>query len=33
VVPALYLRFGAVRGEIETGHTLRRRTSDPINEG
>lgn len=33
VVPALYLRFGAVRGEIASGHTLRRRSSDPINEG
>ncbi len=33
VVPALYLRFGAVRGEISSGHTLRRRSSDPINEG
>ncbi len=33
VVPALYLRFGAVRGEIGSGDTLRRRTSDPINEG
>ncbi len=33
VVPALYLRFGAVRGEIASGHTLRQRSSDPINEG
>jgi hypothetical protein len=33
VVPALYLRFGAIRGEITSGHTLRRRTSDPIDEG
>lgn len=33
VVPALYLRFGAVRGEISSGHIQRRRTSDPINEG
>lgn len=33
VVPALYLRFGAVRGEISSGDTLRRRSSDPINEG
>jgi CzcA family heavy metal efflux pump len=33
VVPALYLRFGAIREEISSGHTLHRRTSDPINEG
>ncbi len=28
VVPALYLRFGAVRRALETGTTLRRRTTD-----
>ncbi|MDI6747211.1 MAG: efflux RND transporter permease subunit [Rhodocyclaceae bacterium] len=33
VVPALYLRFGAIRGEIESKHTVRRRTTDTLNEG
>ena len=28
VVPALYLRFGAVRQELDSGQTLRRRRSD-----
>jgi len=33
VVPALYLRFGAIRGEIESQRTVRRRTTDTLNEG
>jgi Cu/Ag efflux pump CusA len=33
VVPALYLRFGAVRQELDSGQTLRRRSSDVIVEG
>jgi hypothetical protein len=33
VVPALYLRFGAVRQELDSGQTLRRRRSDVIVEG
>ena len=32
VVPALYLRFGAIRHELESGHILRRRTSDVIDD-
>ncbi|MBI5899534.1 MAG: efflux RND transporter permease subunit [Rhodocyclales bacterium] len=32
VVPALYLRFGAIRDEIASGHVLRRRRTDVINE-
>jgi CzcA family heavy metal efflux pump len=32
VVPALYLRFGAIRQELESGQLLRRRTSDVIND-
>jgi len=30
IVPALYLRFGAIRQELESGQTVRRRTSDVI---
>jgi CzcA family heavy metal efflux pump len=33
VVPALYLRFGAIRQELASGQTLRRRTSEPLVEG
>jgi len=33
VVPALYLRFGAIREEIASGRTLRRRGTDVIVEG
>jgi Cu/Ag efflux pump CusA len=33
VVPALYLRFGALRDEIASGRTLRHRTSDVVIEG
>jgi len=33
VVPALYLRFGAIRSEIVGGRTLRRRGTDVIIEG
>ncbi len=32
VVPALYLRFGAIRQELDSGHLLRRRTSDVIDD-
>ena len=32
VVPALYLRFGAIRQELESGQTWRRRTSDVLDE-
>ncbi len=33
VVPALYLRFGAMRSAIESNHVLRRRTSDTRIDG
>ncbi len=33
VVPALYLRFGAVRQELDSGQTLRRRRSDSLADG
>jgi CzcA family heavy metal efflux pump len=33
VVPALYLRFGAIHAEIASGHTLRRRASDVVIDG
>lgn len=33
VVPALYLRFGAVRDEIDSGDTLRRRSTDVVVNG
>ena len=33
VVPALYLRFGAVRDELESGQVLRRRTTDTLIDG
>jgi CzcA family heavy metal efflux pump len=33
VVPALYLRFGAIRQELVSGQTLRRRRAEPIVEG
>jgi len=33
VVPALYLRFGAVRRELASGRIERRRTSDVVVEG
>jgi CzcA family heavy metal efflux pump len=32
IVPALYLRFGAIRQELESGQTVRRRTSDVIDD-
>ena len=32
VVPALYLRFGAIRDEIDSGQILRRRSTDSFNE-
>ena len=32
VVPALYLRFGAIRHELESGQTRRRRTSDVLDD-
>ncbi len=33
VVPALYLRFGAIRNEIESGQVLRRRSTDTLVDG
>lgn len=33
VVPALYLRFGAIRDELESGQVLRRRTTDTLVDG
>jgi len=33
VVPALYLRFGAVRDEIDSGNTQRRRSTDVVVNG
>ena len=33
VVPALYLRFGAIREELASGQTLHRRAAEPIIEG
>lgn len=33
VVPALYLRFGAIRTEIERDQVLRRRTTDALIDG
>jgi Cu/Ag efflux pump CusA len=33
VVPALYLRFGAIRGEIDGGQILRRRATDTLVDG
>lgn len=32
VVPALYLRFGSIRQELDSGQTRRRRTSDVLDE-
>lgn len=33
VVPALYLRFGAINQYLASGQTLRRRASEPLVEG
>jgi CzcA family heavy metal efflux pump len=33
VVPALYLRFGSIRQELERGQTRRQRSSDVLNDG